>query len=337
MHPQCLSSKAIRHQGKKQKPLPLCTKVACQSVWDAATASADEEMLIKIRGQDLIAREFRMHRKCYRDYTRNVSQNRRERIPGPATDGNEKVDEPNSENLQQFVQEHIIHNGRSVSLRLLTELYGFDPDDNRSRAKVKDKLQASFPGQLLYVTLDYHSAQLVISLKSVTNVDAKGFVRDNDRLCFDRVCEVLQREMDDLISAAKELPWPPTPDALRQEDRKVPQRLSNFILDLVHKRKSHHAPGAETKRFADSFAQDILFGYSGGSFLTEKHVILDTGLHSLTGQKIPVTILSRLGHCIKYDVIRVIAAGQAELARKSCDNGYQMPFVPKSDDKVVRI
>lgn len=335
MHPKCLSPNVIKHGGERQMPAPLVTKNACQSVLDAASILGDEEMLTKIRGQDLIAREFLMHRKCFRDYTRNISSNRR---PTTSVDATEADIQPNPDKLQelkQFVQENIIDNGRSVSLRLLTELYGFDPDDSRRRGKVKEKLQTLFPDQLLYVTVDYHSVQIVISLTSVTNVDAKGFVKNNDRMCFDRVSGVLQREMDEVIGNAETLPWPPTTEALRRQDRKAPGHLIDFILDVLHNKKYHHVPGTEIKRFADSVAQDIIFCYSGGSFFTEKHVMLGTGLHSLTGQKIPVSILARFGHCIKYDTIRAIEAGQAELARKLSEDGYELPLIPKTDQDIV--
>lgn len=339
MHPDCLSTERRvfgkgPHGKTRQGPVQLLTMNACQTILESAIALRDEEMLTKIRGQDLIAREFKMHRSCFRAYTRIVSVNRRTMTPD--TDGQ---DEPNPDwlrRLQQFVSDNIIRSGRSVSLRLLTDVYGFDSDDSRRRAKVKEILQKIFPEQLLFVTVDYHSVQVVISLSSITNVDAKGFVKDNDRLCFGRVCEVLQLEMDEVIQNADPLPWPPTPESLRGPDRKVPPRLIEFIVDVLHRKDSHHLPGIETKRLAESYSQDILFGYSGGAFMTEKHVELGTGLHSLTGLKIPVAILARFGHCIKYDTIRAIEAGQAELARKLSENGYELPLIPKTEDDVVR-
>ena len=39
----------------------------------AAEIKNDEELLLRIRGEDLIAKEMQMHRICYKDYTRIIT------------------------------------------------------------------------------------------------------------------------------------------------------------------------------------------------------------------------------------------------------------------------
>ena len=61
---------------------------------------------------------------------------------------------------------------------------------------------------------------------------------------------------------------------------------------------SHHGVSERVDRLADSFSQDIVHTVSRRKFLTPKHTSLGLGLHSLTGQKLPIMILAKLVHSI---------------------------------------
>ncbi len=82
----------------------------------------------------------------------------------------------------------------------------------------------------------------------------------------------------------------------------------------------------------DSFAQDLVHAVSRGNFLTEKHVLLGTGLHSLTGLKQPVQILVRFRHCYNYGKIRLIETAQAELAQHLTYLENPLPLLPAAHD-----
>ena len=45
----------------------------------------------------------------------------------------------------------------------------------------------------------------------------------------------------------------------------------------------------------------------------QKHKSLGLGFYSMTGQKLPITILARLGHYITYNTINKIETAQAKL------------------------
>ena len=57
-------------KGKKHHATPILTKTAEATIKKAATLQHDEKMLTKIMTEDLIAREFRKHDKCYLSYPR---------------------------------------------------------------------------------------------------------------------------------------------------------------------------------------------------------------------------------------------------------------------------
>ena len=60
----------IKVKGKKNYATPILTITAEATIKKAATLQHDEKMLTKIMTEDLIAREFRKHDKCYLSYTR---------------------------------------------------------------------------------------------------------------------------------------------------------------------------------------------------------------------------------------------------------------------------
>ena len=58
---------------KKNKihfPKTLCTDKAVQTIKDAAESKEDQSLYFKIKDADLIAREFKYHEHCCKEYTR---------------------------------------------------------------------------------------------------------------------------------------------------------------------------------------------------------------------------------------------------------------------------
>ena len=51
----------------------------------------------------------------------------------------------------------------------------------------------------------------------------------------------------------------------------------------------------------ESLADDIMYQISNGQNITLKHCSLGLGIHSATGTKDPIVVLSRLGHSITYE------------------------------------
>ena len=50
--------------------------------------------------------------------------------------------------------------------------------------------------------------------------------------------------------------------------------------------------------------------------MTSKHVLLGCGLHSITGIKMPISILSHFGHSCTYNKVQEIVTAQAELVQQ---------------------
>ena len=71
---KCKSSRPLKVKGKKQFIRVLQTFSACKTVKLAAAIHSDDEMLPQVTGEDLIAKEFKMHSNCYKEYTRVCSK-----------------------------------------------------------------------------------------------------------------------------------------------------------------------------------------------------------------------------------------------------------------------
>ena len=67
--------------------------------------------------------------------------------------------------------------------------------------------------------------------------------------------------------------------------------------------------------YVSSFAQDLVHAVSRGKFMTAKHILLGAGLHSLTGQKLPIKLLARYGNACTYEMVQKIETAQAELVQ----------------------
>ncbi len=114
---------------------------------------------------------------------------------------------------------------------------------------------------------------------------------------------ILHKVVTKVVNKAPMIAWPPTVESLKSAARNPPATLTLFYNHLLSASKSKHITSSTTNCLVDSFSQDVMHAVSHGDFVTLKHAMIGLGLHSLTGQKLPLVVLSRLGHSINYDRI----------------------------------
>ena len=175
---------------------------------------------------------------------------------------------------------------------MLTELYGFDKEDSRLRNKVKQKLEQEFNDRIYFVSTSYHEAEVVISRRVLIDTSLSSFIKGNEGVILKEAASILRKAILGLIEAVPDCVWPPTVEALTAENHQPPDSVTTFLIKLLHG-SSHHSPGEEVMHYVSSFAQDLVHAVSRGKFMTAKHILLGTGLHSLTGQKLPIKLLAR--------------------------------------------
>eukprot|EP00112_Aurelia_sp_Birch-Aquarium-sp1_P020544 Seg5318.1 transcript_id=Seg5318.1/GoldUCD/mRNA.D3Y31 product="hypothetical protein" protein_id=Seg5318.1/GoldUCD/D3Y31 len=303
---------------------------ACAKVKIAAELHNDEEMTLVVSGEDLIAKEFRFHEKCYKDYTRIGSKSTQTEV---CEESSSSVNVGDFDALREFVQEHVIDGDQSVSMMLLTEIYGLNKEVTRVRSKVKKRLEHEFGDQILFVSIAYHEAQVVISRKAISETSVSSFVKENRSFILKEAAKILREEIMNMIDNAPILRWPPTVEDLKAEERQPPQSLTEFRILLLH--STHHSAGEEAKRYSSAIAQDLVHAVSKRQFMTAKHTLLGTALHSLTGQRLPIDILARFGNSCNYDMVQRIETAHAELVQTMASRNYPLPLVPASQSSSV--
>ena len=107
--------------------------------------------------------------------------------------------------------------------------------------------------------------------------------------------------------------------------------MKKFPSSLL--KSEDHSLSDSMKGLVLSYSSDLITAVSRGKVVTLKQFLLDTGLHSITGLKAPIRILSHLGHCIDYNLVCEIETTQAEEAIKHLEN--METYTPSTDTELT--
>ena len=61
--------------------------------------------------------------------------------------------------------------------------------------------------------------------------------------------------------------------------------------------------------------------------------MLGNGIHSITGLKKPIQILSKFGHSCSYNKVQKIETAQAEVVQQMASTNFPLPLLPKNDNE----
>ena len=222
---------------------------------------------------------------------------------------------------------------QSVSIKLLTEVYGLDKEDCRLCGKVKEKLLQRFGNELLFITVSSNEAQVVMSKQALLDTKQCNFLHQSKSFVLKEAAKVIRDDVLSMMEHTPGIPWPPTVESLESQERQPPESLRLFLTHLIH--STEHTPGEEVQAYVESFSQYIVHGTLKGDFLTSKHVLLGCGLYSITGMKMPISILSHFGHSCSYRKVQEIVTAQAELVQKMRSLQYPLPLIPKNPQSKV--
>lgn len=324
--------KELRVKSVRQSLSRIVTDTAERTLKEAAIAHNDLEMMTAVTETDLKAKEFQKHEKCYLDYTRVV------RKTAESTEGGNDDKQSGDYNaVLSLVDSDIIGGQQCLSMETLMTRYCGNIGTRQSRHKLKERLTKSFGDQIVFLQAEYHISQVVISKECLHNQMISGSSTRIQQSALKRAASFLQESVLSFLEEADPLPWPPTVESLVSRERQYPELLQLFFKELLSFKGSHHVTAERVDRLTDSFCQDVIHAVSKGKFLTPKHASLGLGLHSMTGQKLPITILARLGHCITYDAINEIETAQAELVEHFQSMGLNLPLQPAAIGSKVSI
>ena len=108
-----------------------------------------------------------------------------------------------------------------------------------------------------------------------------------------------------------------------------------FLLHLLQ--DDRHKSSETTEHHVWSYSQDFLHSISRRSFMTAKHPLLASTIHTMTGQSTPINILSQLGNYSSYTILRKIETRQAELSQHLAASNKPLPVQAISPENSVLI
>ena len=326
----CKSSVAKRVRTKSKDKLealgPLEPR-AFDTLLAAARKRNDETLLRCIEGENQLFKGFLKHTSCYREY-RDILYEK-----------SKVTKEDRYEKVREAVEKEVFQEGKCLSLDDILDIKG-EKKNCETRKVLKKWIVRNF--DLLILTVEGNVSQVIVS-KDTWNDVSNGSKSLNssisssssDSTALRDAAGILQDVIYNYIKDAPELPWPPTIESLKSRLESTPEKLTEFLRLLLTPQDTHHITTDMIQRHVSSFAQDIIYSLSRGSFLTLKHTCVGLGLHSMTGMKIPIVIMSRLGNSISYDMALEIETAMAEVSQQFDSQSSSLPLQPINSSVTV--
>ena len=226
-----MQKNTIKVSGKKQFPTSILTVNAETTMKKAAELRNDTNMIAAIANESLVAKEFKKHNRCYRDYTRVVSQD---------SNGESNLDKQyvyekgDYDAVCKIIESEILENHKCVSMDVLLATYGIGTQLKvQYRSKLKNRLINTYGDSLLFLTSEYHLPQVVISKECLTSYEFSSKVEFSDQLYVQKAAKIIRKAVITKIDNSSDLPWPPTIKTLQRSDRGHPEILKQFYVDVL--------------------------------------------------------------------------------------------------------
>ena len=246
----------------------------------------------------VIAREFRYHRSCYRDVTRAKERNE------SSTEENQNR-EKCFQLLKDYVMEEVLRKGRILRVNTIVDQYAkIQKENNLQEVKgcinrnLKMRLLNAFGDELTFFSRKEKSAEIVYG----SNVTDR---RVTDK---EKTINVATMIRDEIMMLKADTCWPPDPESIRTDKVKIPELLETFLKTLFTK----DTPSERVKRLIKSIGQDLIYNSTRGTIKTVKHTQLGLFAKRITGSRLMIDCLNRLGHTISYHEVNSLETAFAE-------------------------
>ena len=322
----------LQYKNKRYVPYTIATFNAAESI-KAAAKVKNETLFNEIEHLDLIAKEFKVHHVCYKKFTLGYSP--ASRAENLMEEDNELKEcmyrKANFEEVVEYIRDSVLHLKKAASMKTLQEISGIESSDRRYRQTLKKRIEKEFGNQITFLSSNINLPEIIVSSEYFTSTT----VHHDDNSTLKLAAKILQ---NDIIAKYKENPtstWPPTANDLESDKFKPPNSVIDFMKSVLSLENRSKETSVNMTRMAESFAQDLVFGVTRGKVLQLKHFLLALGLHSLSGSRKVIDIVSKFGHCLNYNLVCEIETSQAELAQKQLSNKTSLPLQPISSDNFV--
>jgi len=312
----------VKYNGKKVEPSTIATYDAERNIKNAAR-QRDGQLYLDIKDVDLISKEFKYHRHCYRNYIR-VNENKNDQK-------NLVYEKGDFEAVISFVNIEIIENARVVSMTHLHSLYKLGVGDSRYTNKLKERLKNEYGDRITFCPRSGRAeSEIIIGTCNIDNL-----INVTDEITLKNAALIIANDMKDKFSNGYNVKWPPSSNELSKEEFRPPKSINTFLTAIFDSYNNTKCLTNIQRKMISSIASDMVFGASSGKFIQLKHFLLSVGLHDLTGSRKVIDIVHGLGHCLSYNTTMEIKTGVAEqVLEQVCSSGI-LPLQPSSTQNVV--
>ena len=260
---------------------------------------------------DLIAREFRYHRSCYKKLCWPSKENSVEEQP-------QKVKWQDCiDKLKEYVNELVIRNGQIIRVSDIAKRYvRLQEESDISSGSCETRMVKSllinvFGDKISFVQKKIGTAEFVFATENDNND------RNEQNLMFmtdvEKVKKIAAMIKNEITTFYDDNPifsdWPTPEDEIKADIITLPPLLSSLISTLLTNEGSN---SSRCTRLVRSLSQDVIYACSRGKLKTVKHTQLGFITKRKTGSKFLINCLNRLGHCLNYDDINKLETSFAE-------------------------
>ena len=232
-----------------QYPKQICTKDAEKNLKEAAELRKDNKLLLTIKGVDLLAKEFKNHEKCYRDYTRIIYQNENKCTVYEKGDFKAVCD---------IIDREVISLSKAISMDVIIDVYGIGTDQHQYRQYLKERILKCYGEKIYFVRPEY----VIISKQCISEKCLSSRVQFSSNSILKQAADILYRSVKEKIASAESLSWPPTVEELTK--REPTKELIDFLRNVIIGGDSHHSAREKKSRVIQSLADDIMYHISHG-------------------------------------------------------------------------
>ena len=171
----------------------------------AAEIKKDEQLLLRIRGVDLIAKEMQMHGICQIDHTRIIMPKSK---PSEADKTEFKCGD--FESVKSFISGSILTLNQAVSVTVLHQIYGtgFGHENEKVYSnKLKKRIIDEYGKSVMFLKVDGKTPEVVVSSEGLHST---SIVKDKTGI-IKQAAEYLQEEILEYSSNTDMLDCPPPP------------------------------------------------------------------------------------------------------------------------------
>ena len=334
----CIFCNTVRKTiNRKVEPLSDClTKDGCKSIYAAAPRLSNNERIKALanREVDLIAKEAQYHKSCRRQFFKQVEG---------ATLKNKDVStrqlhSTTFDALSALIEKDVIGNNKAMLSTSILELYksefisaGGTTDDIESYTaqaltkKIKEKF-----GEKISISLYDHRKGNFVYSSTMSDSEARLSIQGDDEKSFHVIRTAALHIRGKIQAMSKSVtPTPTSVETLKLCSPDLPNEILLFFKTLLcGLREPSGVDNSEAiNRKVIGMSSDAVYNASRGTVKPWKHTLLGLGLGTLTGSKLVLRILNRMGHSVSYDEVKSLEtefAFSAEANNRDSPDGLDL-------------